>query len=203
MSRLVEPAGTDVTSGNEMAMTSSDRPSLRPLVVRLRTRSAVGPTGKPGGTLTVRRFFVASTVAMAVPREVSVGPLEGMNETSFLDATGSNPVPTMLMVTSEEAPIGVTDVSKPDCALVTAPTARAIRSVHARTQDRVEVSAARVVPFLNRDTGQDSCGNESVFAAAPPSRGRWPARQSKPVPASTRDPGKRLPVGCLVIWARR
>jgi len=51
-----------------------------------------------------------------------------------------------LMVAREDAPIGVTEVRRPDCALGTAPTARAIRSVHARTQDRAEVSAAFFVP---------------------------------------------------------
>src|SRR5262245_56328379 len=175
-----------------------------PPVVRFFTRNAATPTGSPAGTLTVIRrvHLMASTVATAVARALTVAPLEGMKETSFFEATRSNPVPTMLIVARVEAPVGVTDVNDPVSALGAAPTARAIRSVQSCTRDRENVSAL-VEPFLNRYTEQNSSVSQPV-ATGPSTRGCLSAAQSRPVPASTgRDPGKRLPVNCSVREARK
>jgi hypothetical protein len=111
----VLPRGAAVTPGNPIAMISTDRPSLTSPVVLFRTRNAAVPTGRPAGTMSVRRRrpVAASNVVTVAALAIADVPENAVKVTSLLDAVVLNPVPVMASDTLADAPIGVTADSVP------------------------------------------------------------------------------------------
>ena len=94
-------------------MTSIDRPAICSPVVVFLTRTAVVPGTKPAGSLTVRRFCVASIDRTVIAGALTAAPDAGTKLTVFLLAVASKPVPTIVNVTPADANAGPTDASDP------------------------------------------------------------------------------------------
>jgi len=136
--RLLAPSCAVLTSGSEIAITSTDFPALVSPVALFKTLSVVVPTGSPKGTATVsrRKPVAALSVVTAVAVAVTGGPDAGVKVTSLLDAVALKPVPVIEIATDGDAPIGVNDARLPPQALPT-PTIR-LRTATAGRKKRVE-----------------------------------------------------------------